>query len=67
MEAHRPGRRGRSEEHDTATEDLAASESPGGDVPYARYPCVFPNLPGREATDEEFRGYFGELDHDDEP
>jgi hypothetical protein len=51
MEAHRPGRRGRSEEHDTATEDLAASESPGGDVPYARYPCVFPNLPGREATD----------------
>jgi len=36
-------------------------------APDASYPSVFPKLPGREATDEEFCGCFGELDHDDEP
>jgi hypothetical protein len=36
-------------------------------TPDADYPSVFPNLPGRTATEDEFREHFGELEPDDEP
>jgi hypothetical protein len=67
MEAHRSERRGRGDKQDATTDERAPYESLGDDPPYADYPRVFPKLPGREATDEEFCGCFGELDHDDEP
>ena len=44
---------------------LAAPAQPG--TPDADYPSVFPDLPGRTATEDEFRDYFCELEPDDEP
>jgi hypothetical protein len=35
--------------------------------PSADYPSVFATGPCREATDEEFRARFGDLEPDDEP
>jgi hypothetical protein len=36
-------------------------------APDADYPSVFPDLPGRKATGDEFREHFRELEPDDEP
>ena len=47
------------------TNPLAAPPQP--DRPDAGYASVFPDLPGRTATEDEFREYFGELESDDEP
>jgi hypothetical protein len=44
---------------------LAAPPQPG--TLGADYPSVFPDLPGRAATEDEFREHFGELEPDDEP
>jgi hypothetical protein len=41
--------------------------APQSGTPDAEYPSVFPDLPGRTATEDEFRAYFGELESDDEP
>lgn len=60
------GRDGRGGAHDVEAKEHAAGASPR-DTPYADYPSVFPNLPGREATNEEFREYFGDLEPDSEP
>ena len=48
-----------------ATNPLAAPPQPG--TPDADYPSVFPDLPGRTATEDEFREHFRELEPDDEP
>jgi hypothetical protein len=48
-----------------ATNQLVAPPQPGG--PDADYPSVFPDLPGRAATEDEFRKHFRELEPDDEP
>jgi hypothetical protein len=47
------------------TDPFAAPPQP--DTPDADYPSVLPDLPGRTATEDEFREYFGELEADDEP
>jgi hypothetical protein len=47
------------------TNPLAGPPQPG--TPDADYPSVFPDLPGRKATEDEFREYFGELEPDHEP
>jgi hypothetical protein len=47
------------------TNPLAAPPQPR--TPEADYPSVSPDLPGRTATEDEFREYFGELEPDDEP
>jgi hypothetical protein len=42
------------------TDQLAAPPQPGT----PDYPSVFPDLPGRTATEDEFREHFGELEPD---
>jgi hypothetical protein len=66
MEAHGSKRRGRGDEH-APTEQPAANENLADAPASADYPSVFPAGPGREATDEEFRELFGDLEPDDEP
>jgi hypothetical protein len=60
------GRHGRNGEDAAHTEALPAARRPAG-TPNAGYPSVVSHLPGREATDEEFRELFGDVDPDDEP
>jgi hypothetical protein len=67
MEAHRSERRGRGDKQDATTEQPATNEGLGDGPPSADYPSVLPAGPGREATDEEFRELFGNLDPDEEP
>jgi hypothetical protein len=45
------------------TDQFAATPQP--DTP--DYPSVFPDRPGRTATEDEFREHFRKLEPDDEP
>ena len=44
------------------TKEATTDEGPGDGLPSAAYPSVFSPGPGREATDEEFRKLFGDLE-----
>jgi hypothetical protein len=63
LRSSRPGGPNLAADECGVTNPLAAPPQP--EAP--DYPSVFPDLPGRTATEDEFREYFGELEPDDEP